>query len=275
MSRPAARTAAASGRAHEREPQADRDRQPHAARPRRSRYPIPRTVSIGESPFARELAAQVADVDVDQVGAGVEGVAPHAVQDLLARQHLAGMPHQVGEQGELARRERHADAVDLGLAREQVERYRPHLDRGGAPGLVVGPACVGADARSELGERERLHEIVGRAQVEAAHPVGDLAAGRQHDHGQGRVHRPDRGEHVEPVDAGEHHVEDDDVGPPVAHAVEAVLAAGGGVHGVALRGQSALKERQDQRLVLDHEDLHWFPVWREKVSVFSGDGAGM
>ena len=37
-------------RAHEGEPQADRDGPHHAARLRTSLYPIPRTVSIGESP---------------------------------------------------------------------------------------------------------------------------------------------------------------------------------------------------------------------------------
>ena len=38
-----------------------------------------------------ELLAQVADVDVDDVRAGVEVVAPHVVEQLLAGEHLAGV----------------------------------------------------------------------------------------------------------------------------------------------------------------------------------------
>src|SRR3712207_8720913 len=43
-----------------------------------------------------------------------------------------------------------------------------------------GRAQVRAHARRELGEREGLHHVVGGAEVEPAHPVGDLAARGQH-----------------------------------------------------------------------------------------------
>src|SRR4051812_36074599 len=67
-----------------------------------------------------ELAAQVSDVDVEHLGARVELEAPHRVEELLARQHLVGMPQQMGEQLELARREVDVAAVVGHAAGEQV-----------------------------------------------------------------------------------------------------------------------------------------------------------
>ena len=52
-----------------------------------------------------ELAAQVPDVDVDDVGAGVEVVPPHVGQKLFARQHLPGMAEEHLGEGELACRQ--------------------------------------------------------------------------------------------------------------------------------------------------------------------------
>ena len=59
----------------------------------------------------RELAPQVAHVDLDDVRAGIEVVAPDGAEDLLAAEHLAGVAQEVGEQVELARGEAQLDAV--------------------------------------------------------------------------------------------------------------------------------------------------------------------
>src|SRR3954451_10128397 len=52
-----------------------------------------------------ELGAQAADIDVDDVGARVEGAAPDLLEQLRARADLALLERQVLEQQELARRE--------------------------------------------------------------------------------------------------------------------------------------------------------------------------
>src|SRR5437016_4246581 len=58
-----------------------------------------------------DLLAQVANVDLDDVEVAVERVVPHVLEDLGLRDDVAGAPHQILEQRELARRER-----DLGVA---------------------------------------------------------------------------------------------------------------------------------------------------------------
>ena len=73
---------------------------------------MPRTVSKRSR---AELAAQVADVDVDDVRARVEVVAPDVREQLLAAQHLAGVAQERLQQRELLGRE-------LGLV---VVRPRP------------------------------------------------------------------------------------------------------------------------------------------------------
>src|SRR5204862_5337112 len=46
----------------------------------------------GLDALSADLAAKCPDVDVDDVGAGVEVVSPHVGEDLLPGQHLPGVP---------------------------------------------------------------------------------------------------------------------------------------------------------------------------------------
>ena len=79
-----------------------------------------------------------------------------------------------------------------GIARgcRRAAQNRPHADR-------------------ELARRERLRHVVVGAELEADDPVGLLAARRQQDHRQVGA-RADPAAELEPVDAGEHHVEHDE-----------------------------------------------------------------
>ena len=63
-------------------------------------------------------------------------------------------------------------------------------------------------------------------------------------------------QHLEPVDLGEHPVEDDQVDPGVDRQARAVLAVDRDLHLVALGAQAALEEVGDAGLVLDDKDLH-------------------
>ena len=75
----------------------------------------------------------------------------------------------------------------------------------------VAPAEHGAHARRQLARREGLGDVVVGAELEPDDPVGLFAARRQHDHGQVAA-RPDPPAQRQPVGAGQHHVEDDEVG---------------------------------------------------------------
>ena len=73
-----------------------------AVRHRPSRYPTPRTVSISR-PAAPSFVAQVVDVGVDRVRRHRHAERPGLVEQLVARQRLAGVAQEALEQRELAR----------------------------------------------------------------------------------------------------------------------------------------------------------------------------
>ena len=68
-----------------------------------------------------ELAAQLADVDVDRARVAGEGVAPDALEQLVARQHEAAVVEQLPEQVELLRRELDLLVADARLAAAGVD----------------------------------------------------------------------------------------------------------------------------------------------------------
>ena len=91
----------------------------------------------------------------------------------------------------------------------------------------VASACsrraqVRAHAGQQLLDRERLGDVVRGARVEARDLVGDLGAGGEHDHRQRRLDPADLLEDVDPVAAGQHHVEDHEVGIARERAVLAL-----------------------------------------------------
>src|SRR5258708_27576735 len=59
---------------------------------------------VARPAVAAELAPQPAHVELHEVTADVRVVAPHALEDLLLREHAAGVRHEVSEELELGRR---------------------------------------------------------------------------------------------------------------------------------------------------------------------------
>src|SRR5690242_4392398 len=72
-------------------------------------------------PGRLQLAADVVDVDVDDVGGRLEAVAPHLLPQLVAGQHGALVSHEVLEQRELGARQLDRPLADAHLARVRVQ----------------------------------------------------------------------------------------------------------------------------------------------------------
>ena len=139
---------------------------------------------VDEARLARllGLAAQVADVHVERLRRRLEVVAPDALVDLFAREHDAGVEEQELEQVELGLGELELTVAAPRLAARGIEREvadAQHL-------VVAGHARAAqqrAQARQQLVERERLHEVVVGAGVEPGDAVAHLVAGGEHEHG--------------------------------------------------------------------------------------------
>ena len=99
------------------------------------------------------------------------------------------------------------------------------------------PVCPPAErvhSRDQLGERERLGQVVVGAETEAVDPVADARRGRQHDHPSGAARRDDLPAHVVAVHHRQVAVQDHDVVRVPLHAAlceTGHLIAGHGVPG--------------------------------------------
>jgi hypothetical protein len=139
-------------------------------------------------------------------------------------------------------------------------RLLVQLDVGeGQPRRLGGPlhplaaAQHRTDAGQHLVEAEGLGDVVVAAQGQPGHLVlGRISCGEEQDGGVGAVlaQPPDD---AEPVEAGHHHVEHQQVGAELLGEGERLLAIGRGGHLEAGVAQARRQQFADVRLVVDHE----------------------
>ncbi len=202
-----------------------------------------------------ELAPQLADVDVDRAGVdpGV-GVAPHALEELVAREHEPAMVEQLPQEVELLRRELHLGLPHAHLAPAGVDEQVAVADL-----LRLGPRALrrrAAEDRLHAGHQlarvERLREVVVGADLEPDDLVDVLVARGQHqDRDVGALADPAADLHA--VDVREHEVEHDERRLARLGLGERGRAVGGRPHRVAGVLEVERDEGGDRGLVLDHE----------------------
>ena len=142
-----------------------------------------------------QLASQVVDVQVHDVGVDVRLGAPDRVQDLLPRHDAPLLADEVAEQRVLPRRQvlrriAHdhavADRVELDVARDQS-----------LAGQLGCPPGERAQPGQQLREREWLGQVVVRARVQAGHPVVERPQRGEHQHRGGDAPRPEQAQHLQ------------------------------------------------------------------------------
>ena len=119
------------------------------------------------------------------------------------------MTQQIFEQVELAGGELDRPIAADDAARDEVDLQVARLQ----PKHVRRPAAAEhrADAREQLGQRERLDQIIVGAQVQPAHPIVDAVARGQDQHRRLDLALPQRLQDLEPAAARQHQVEHDQV----------------------------------------------------------------
>jgi hypothetical protein len=132
-----------------------------------------------------ELGPQPSHVDVDRAGTAVVLVAPHARQQLLAREHLARMRHEELEQLVLHVREVERLAADARLIRLEVEHEVGVLRELRTPAPPTAEHEV-THARLELLRVERSQaEVV--EEIFAVFELVELTAGNEQQDGLDRA----------------------------------------------------------------------------------------
>ena len=109
-----------------------------------------------------------------------------------------------------------------------------------------------AQARQQLGEGERLGQIVVRPDVEPVHAVVETVARREHEHRHGGALGAKAAANLHAVDAGNHQVEDHTVVLVVVKVLERGVAVAGAIDGVAVLPQPARQHGGEAGVVFDY-----------------------
>ena len=178
---------------------------------------------------------------------------------------MALMPKQVFQELEFSGRQVKRTVSACGTARHEIElqvcRFQPQdFRRSTAPQQR-------ADARQELGQRERFDEIVVGAEVESEHPVLHTVTGGQDEDGRLDAPVPQRPQDFKAVPPGEHHVEHDEVERLGIRAKKPVFAGRRHHHVIVLPLQRGREDLRQLPFVFDDQDTHWMGMLPSQARV--------
>src|SRR5687767_8393091 len=133
----------------------------------------------GRDPALSQLLAEVPNIDIHDIRAGIEVVAPDVAQELLAAEHLPRMPEEHVGEAELPSGQLDAPGADGQPSRPQIEHRVADLE----DGRLSRPALAQARPHpgQELLESEWLRDIVVGAALESGHRVLDAITSGQDD----------------------------------------------------------------------------------------------
>ena len=160
---------------------------------------------------------------VHQTGVGGVPISPHLFEQHISSKHLPRFARQRHQQVELQRGQRDLLAVAGHLVGGHVDldvADRQHLG-----GLVLVAAQPGAHPGHQFLGLERLHHVVVGAGLQAEHHVDGVGLGGQH-HDRHTGVRAQHPADVDAVHAGQHQVEQHQVGPQFAHRGQRLRAVG-------------------------------------------------
>jgi len=193
-------------------------------------------------------------VDFERVGQPVVPLVPDGRVDPGPGQHLVRVPQEVDEQGVLAGRQ--VEPVP-GPRRPLAGQVGGHVGDGeGRPPVAGRPASQGPDAGQQFLERERLRQVVVRAEVETTHAILHAVLCGENQHG----HFPGPGakalQHLEPAHLGQAEIEDQQVEFEARNRVIGCGAGGDTVHGVSRIPKAAHQTLGQNRVVLGDQYPH-------------------
>src|SRR6516164_6301432 len=206
---------------------------------------------LNRSPL--KLRPQSADAHVHDVASRIAGVAPHICEQLITGAHLTRATHEVPHQDELAMRQRDLLAFDEEHAALQVEphstRLEPSRRRRRDPILDPSP-----DPCDQLGDRERLRQVVDRPHLQAADLGLDVADRGQDKDTLRRICPEDTAEHLVAIQPGQQEIEHYDRVVVTLREAQRLVAVHRNLELKTVRLQGTRDETTDALLVIDNED---------------------
>ena len=213
-----------------------------------NRHEVDRVVRI-----RLDLLAEAAHRHPDVRRVGVVGVAPAAVEERLRADRVAEVRRERVQQARLGRRRAGPARPDGRRLAPQVERELRADGQLAVRHLVAEPAHDPRDPRPELGVVVRLGDVV----------LGDLleqvrlrvrGVDRREDDDRQVSPRLDLAGEGQPVHAGHHHVDDQEVRPAAVEPPQRLLAVARGLDLEAVVAQLVGQQDEQVRVVVDDED---------------------
>ena len=140
------------------------------------------------------------------------------------------------------------------LAGRRVESQIADLEHARPLGRAAADECP--QSGEQLGERERLHEIVVRPGVQSGDAILDTVARGQHEHGCPHASLAEPLANLDAVQSGKHEIEDDRVVRDCARHAQRTVAGSLDVDGVPVLDEPACEEAGHLQLVLGDQDSH-------------------
>jgi len=126
---------------------------------------------------------------------------------------------------------------------------------GGRPPGDTAPS-EGTQARLELGEGERLDQVVIGTDIEPADAVLYRVPRREHQHWCPALSGAELGAEAEPIAVGQRDIEHQNVVGRLRGEPASVLDRARSVHGVPIATQASRKQLAEASVVLQEQDLH-------------------
>ena len=114
---------------------------------------------------------------------------------------------------------------------------------------------MGPDSGLELGQHERLDQIIGRSGIEPLDSILELPARSQHDHREAGTSLRKFGQYLQPGAAGKHEIEKNERHSLAESALETAVPVKGAAHPEAASTQAPFDEVADPGLVFNHDDF--------------------
>src|SRR5712692_8663173 len=206
-----------------------------------------------------DLGTQAAHGNVDDVGIALEVDVPDLGGDVSPGQGLAAVLHQKREQGELVFGQVYPLLASAGTVPAQVQFQIRHLEH---LRFVPGTAAQHrSHACYQLGEGERLDQVVVGAQLQTAHAVGHLVASGQEQHWR-LLLPPQQLNDLPAVAARQHDIQDYQLVVTSGREVQSVDPGCGCIHDEPLFREALAQVLTGLDLILNHQQPHCLPPRR-------------
>ncbi len=200
-----------------------------------------------------DLAAKSIDVNIDDVGGGIETHAPDVIENHGSGDDASGVAAEILEQRKLL-----AGELQLALAAMSLAAYEIKFEVGDTQAgrfLLRGRAAAKqvAQAGKKFGEREWLGEIVVATLFKSTDTLIDGAAGGKNKYGRLTALRAATGDQLKAIAVGESKIDDESIVDSLQREVFAGSCIGGGIDFVSRLGQSAAKKILNFQIVFNDE----------------------